>query len=95
MCQLCLRKKLQIHPWNATGTKYEQTQFVKAATRIVATFEFGERDNKANFSKLLEILNSEKIGRKENMEILRYDPPFYPPFLQRNEVAVEIEWNES
>jgi len=71
----------------------------KQLTKIASTFEFRERGDEANFnknfSKLLEILNSEKIGQKRNMEILRYDPPFYQPFLQRNEVAVEIEWNES
>jgi hypothetical protein len=65
--------------------------------RYVAALRFSGRWSTSAFVKksnqLLEVLNSLNIKTKGNMFSMRYNGPFTPWFMRRNEVAVEIDYN--
>lgn len=42
--------------------------------------------------KLLSILESARIEPLDEPTLLRYNDPWTPPFMRRNEVAVEVKW---
>jgi hypothetical protein len=51
--------------------------------------------NKINkFKKMLITeLNNKKIKTKGNLILMRYNSPFAPPFIRRNEIGFEIEYD--
>jgi hypothetical protein len=60
----------------------------------MAVLQFGGRTNETKvqnkIQKLITILNTNKIQMKHEPVLMRYNSPFTPGFLRRNEVAVEI-----
>jgi hypothetical protein len=65
--------------------------------RILAVLKFGGRTtiNKVNkqMNKLLEELKNHNLKKIGNSILMRYNSPFTPGFLRKNEVAVEIRFS--
>lgn len=51
------------------------------------------RDIEKYTAQLLKTLNKENIGNNGPPFVMRYNAPYVPGFMRRNEVAVEIEIN--
>ena len=68
---------------------------MKVPERLVAALRFSGRWTQSSFSsktrELLDELEREGIRRKGEVFSMRYDGPFKPWFMRRNEVAVEVE----
>ena len=66
--------------------------------RTVAALRYSGRWTEKNYLKaertLLEALGSDGITTRGVPALARYNAPFMPPFLRRNEVLIEIEWLE-
>ena len=65
----------------------------KEKTYAVLRFR-GRTSNKSvqyNIEKLIHILNDNKIKMKDDPILMRYNSPFTPGFMRRNEVAIEID----
>lgn len=64
--------------------------------RVVAVRRFSGRWTEANFSRhereLLEALRADDIDTLGDVELARYNGPFTPWFLRRNELIVPIQW---
>ncbi len=64
--------------------------------RIMAVVQFSGRTNEMkvqkNIKKLITTLKKHAIQMKSEPILMRYDSPFTPGFLRRNEVAVEIHY---
>jgi hypothetical protein len=62
--------------------------------KIMAVFRFSGRTNEIkvqkNIQKLITILKEHTIQIKSEPVLMRYNSPFTPGFLRRNEVAMEI-----
>jgi hypothetical protein len=62
--------------------------------KTMAVLQFGGRTNETKvqkkIQKLITILKINKIQMKDEPVLMRYNSPFTPGFLRRNEVAVEI-----
>jgi len=62
--------------------------------KTMAVLQFGGRTNETKvqkkIQKLITILKTNKIQMKHEPVLMRYNSPFTPGFLRRNEVAVEI-----
>jgi hypothetical protein len=71
-------------------------KIVEVPERVVAALRFSGRWSKLVFKKkskeLLEELDKAKIKTTGNVFSMRYNGPFTPWFLRRNEVAVPIEF---
>lgn len=67
-------------------------------SRFVAALRFGGkaylRDVLEREGALLKVLRERGVGTKGRPFLMRYNSPFIPGFLRRNEVAVEIEEEE-
>jgi len=74
----------------------DQVKIVEVPERVVAALRFSGRWSKLVFKKkskeLLEELDKAKIKTTGNVFSMRYNGPFTPWFLRRNEVAVPIEF---
>jgi hypothetical protein len=72
-----------------------RVKILKVPERLVAALRFSGRWTQSNFNsktkELLDTLEKELISRKGEVFSMRYDGPFKPWFLRRNEVAVEVE----
>uniref|UniRef100_A0A0C9S1A6 TSA: Wollemia nobilis Ref_Wollemi_Transcript_25919_1260 transcribed RNA sequence n=1 Tax=Wollemia nobilis TaxID=56998 RepID=A0A0C9S1A6_9CONI len=69
--------------------------------KLVAVTTFSgyltDEEVKLRESKLREALSKDpQVHVKENatVEVAQYNPPFTPPFMRRNEVSLEVEWNQ-
>jgi hypothetical protein len=73
----------------------ERVKIVKIPERIVAALQFSGRWSNSIFKKkskeLLEELTKAKIKTGGQVFTMRYNGPFTPWFMRRNEVAVAIE----
>lgn len=62
--------------------------------KTMAVLQFSGRSNEMkvqkNIQKLVTILKTHKIQMKGEPVLMRYNSPFTPGFLRRNEVAMEI-----
>ena len=60
----------------------------------VAVLRFGgystSKKTDKNINKLLETLKKHKLRIKGEPFLMRYNSPFAPGFIRRNEVAIEI-----
>lgn len=74
----------------------DQVKIVEVPERVVAALRFSGRWSNSVFKKkskeLLEELDKAKIKTTGNVFSMRYNGPFTPWFLRRNEVAVPIEF---
>ena len=76
-----------------------RVQIQQIPERYVATLRFTGRWTSSNFSKhskqLLDELKKATIKTKWSIFSMRYSGPLTPWFLRRNEVAIEVEFDES
>jgi len=78
----------------------QQIRLLERPARIVAVHRYSGRWTDKNFrkhrDKLLQALEKNNISPAGPAEQARYNSPFTPSFLRRNEVIIPIEWsNES
>ena len=75
-----------------------RVQIKQIPKRFVAALRFSGRWSASSFTKksnlLLEKLESSKIKTKGKLFSMRYNAPLTPWFLRRNEVAIEIYYNQ-
>jgi len=74
----------------------ERIRLRERPPRIVAAQRFSGRWSQENITKheesLLKALLDDGISLTGDVELARYDPPFKPWFMRRNEVMVPISW---
>lgn len=74
----------------------ERIRLREKPSRIVAVQRFSgrwsEENVKSHEQQLLKALADDGIRRTGDVELARYDPPFKPWFMRRNEVMVPINW---
>jgi hypothetical protein len=78
----------------------EKIRLLERPERVVAVLRYSGRWTDKNFGKhrdeLLQILERNGISPAGPAEQARYNSPFTPSFLRRNEVIIPVEWsNES
>ena len=78
----------------------QQIRLLERPARIVAVHRYSGRWTDKNFrkhrDKLLQALEKNNISPAGPAEQARYNSPFTPSFLRRNEVIIPVEWsNES
>ncbi len=75
-----------------------QVKIVEIPERVVAVLRFSGRWSNSLFKKkskeLLEELKKANIKTQGNVFSMRYNGPFTPWFMRRNEVAVPIEFEQ-
>ena len=75
----------------------EEIRLLERPERIVAVLRFSGRWTDKNFGKhrdeLLQILERNGISSTGPAEQARYNSPFTPSFLRRNEVIIPVEWS--
>jgi hypothetical protein len=74
----------------------ERIRIRKKPARTVAVHRFSGRWTEANFSRhervLLDALQADGIKTDGEVELARYNGPFTPWFMRRNELIVPIRW---
>jgi len=74
----------------------ERIRLRNKPSRVVAALRFSGRWTEANVAKherqLLSALQADGITRLGKLELARYNSPFTPWFLRRNELMVAIDW---
>ncbi len=74
----------------------ERIRLLQRPARIVAVREFSGRWSKRNFAKhtqaLLDGLAALEVETSGEPEVARYNSPFTPWFLRRNEIIVAVNW---
>lgn len=74
----------------------ERIRLRNKPSRVVAALRFSGRWTEANVAKherqLLSALQADGITRLGRVELARYNSPFTPWFLRRNELMVAIDW---
>jgi len=69
-------------------------KIVLVEPRKLATIRFSGYANQENYEKNLEILNKtleiRGISTKGEPLLMQYNDPWTPPFLRRNEIAVQV-----
>ena len=75
----------------------ERVQLRRKAPRVVAARRFSGRWTERNFSQHRELLLKQLaelgVAVTGNPELARYNSPFTPWFLRRNEIIVPVEWS--
>lgn len=86
--------------YNIETTPYpldERIKIMEVPERLVAALRFSGRWSESIFNKrskeLLEELTKANIKTKGNVFSMRYNAPYTPWFLRRNEVAIEVSNN--
>lgn len=73
----------------------KRIKIIKIPERYVAVLRFSGRWAKSTFEKrskeLLDELAKMNVKPKGNFFSMRYNPPYTPWFMRRNEVAVEVD----
>jgi hypothetical protein len=76
----------------------EQIRLLERSERVVAVRRFSGRWTDKNFrkhrDKLLQSLEKNNITPTGSAEQARYNSPFTPSFLRRNEVIIPVEWSD-
>lgn len=76
----------------------ERIDLAEVTARIVATLRFRERTKPQHVmlreAQLQEELNRRGISDIGKPFLMRYNPPFVPGFLRRNEVGVEVNMQD-
>ena len=74
----------------------KRIRFLERQGRVLAVRRYSGGWSAAKFEKnrqaLLDALEIDGVLVAGNAELARYDPPFKPWFLRRNEVLVPIDW---
>jgi hypothetical protein len=74
-------------------------RLAKAAARVMAVRRYSGRWTEENYreneTELMKALSADDRRPIDSPILARYNSPFTPWFMRRNEVMVEIEWTES
>ena len=77
----------------------QRIRLLERPARTVAVRKFSGRWSESNVSKnearLLQDLEANGIRPQGDVELARYNSPFTPWFLRRNEIIVPIDWSSS
>jgi hypothetical protein len=80
---------------NAPQPEGQPIEFTEVPPRKLATLRFGWTTPESRVTQkteeLLAILESEGVETKGRPFLMRYNDPWTPPFMRRNEVAIEVE----
>jgi hypothetical protein len=83
-----------ITPENAPAPNGQAIDFIEVPPRKLATLKFGwttpEGRVKRKTEELLTILERNGIRTQGRTFLMRYNDPWTPPFMRRNEVAIEV-----
>ena len=84
-----------ISPENAPAPSGQQIDFTTVPARKIATLQFSgyarpERVKRKE-AKLLEILQKNQVSVTGTPFLMRYNDPATPPYMRRNEVAIEVD----
>ena len=75
----------------------KRIRLIKVTPRFMAVKKFSGRWSEKNYQKseklLLKSLNLEKIETIGLPIFARYNAPFVPWFLRRNEIMIQIDWD--
>ena len=75
----------------------ERIRIVEREGRVVAALTFSGRWTERNFRKhedqLVDALKDMKVEMTGAPELARYNSPFAPWFLRRNEIIVPVDWD--
>lgn len=70
-------------------------EFTTVPARQLATIEFSWLTTRSRVeeqtNQLLDMLQKNGIATKGHPRLMRYNDPWTPPFLRRNEVAIQVE----
>ncbi len=84
-----------VTPSNAPTPDGQSIEFVEVPQRKLATLRFSwttpeERVEKKT-EQLIDVLRANGVRTKGTPFLMRYNDPGTPPFMRRNEVAIEVE----
>lgn len=75
--------------------KNNEVKIQEQQEKMFAVFRFSGKTNekrvRQQFQKLLDMVKENNITVKGSPILMRYNSPFAPGFIRRNEVAVEIK----
>jgi hypothetical protein len=70
-------------------------RIVREPARLFAVLRYSGRWTESNYNthrdELLDALSAAGIGVRGEPQLARYNAPFVPPFLRRNEVMIEVD----
>ena len=79
---------------NAPRPNGQPIEFTRVPARKLATLQFSfwtPQDRvERKTTELIELLNEKGIQTSGQPFLMRYNDPWTPPFLRRNEIAIEI-----
>ena len=77
----------------------QRIRIVERDSRVVAALRFSGRWSKGNIqkheAKLIDALSGMSVEMTGAPELARYNSPFTPWFLRRNEIIVPVEWDSA
>ncbi len=83
---------------NAPQPDGQQIEFVSVPPRQLATLRFSWFTSSERVSRktleLLSVLRSQEISTEGEPFLMRYNDPWTPPFMRRNEVAIQVQVNK-
>ncbi len=72
-----------------------RVRIVREPARLFAVFRYSGRWTESNYNasrdELLSILAAAGIEVRGEPQLARYNAPFIPPFMRRNEVLIEVD----
>lgn len=72
-----------------------RVRIVQVPAKLFAVLRYSGRWTESNYTasrdELLAALSAAKIGVRGEPQLARYNAPFVPPFMRRNEVLVEVD----
>jgi len=79
---------------NAPRPNNEDVQVTTAAEKKLATLSFSgfatRRITDKKYRELERVLQENQIATKGEPMLMQYNDPWTPPFMRRNEVAIEV-----
>ena len=83
---------------NAPQPDGQQIEFISVPPRQLATLRFSWFTSSERVSRktleLLSVLRSQEISTEGEPFLMRYNDPWTPPFMRRNEVAIQVQVNK-
>ena len=77
----------------------QRIRLLERPARTVAVRKFSGRWSESNVSRhreqLLRDLDADGVRRQGGVELARYNSPFTPWFLRRNEIIVPVDWSQA
>lgn len=72
-----------------------RVRIVEEPARLFAVLRYSGRWTESNYNasrgELLDLLSAAGVGVRGEPQLARYNAPFVPPFMRRNEVLIEVD----